>query len=546
MSLQLSKRTQRNISCAVLALPLALANLSGVHAATATVVKSTTTAAGTTTSYAATVITATTTTAGKTSTSTPANTTTGTTTTGTSTSILPTIKNTAAAAPVLAYSNTTAFGNFLRPFAANSMWNARPVNPVFGTFVIPTSSYYPAIGAGAFSTGVFEGLATDPAVVVSGLPNSKGVWDPDSETYVPSVTIPHWPAATTPATGGDGHADIVDTTTGIVHSFWQLKKVDGKWVAATYAWTRIDGSGWGNPTHYYQGARAAAVPPIGGLIRKHELNDGAPTYKHALAMSLTFNGLSPKPAYVFPATSADTNAASLNSGGIPEGALVMLPPSFDENTITNLALRKIVATLKVYGAYVVDQNVGTPFYIYVENGAGFDLHNGGWSQPVANDLQRIRAALRMVTSTSSWLDGNGKTMVPNVTNHNLLSMRGPWVRQSGNVTGKFNSLTQQVEFPATTTASTMINGSTRGLAGVTWVRAAAGDTVRLSVTATGGAKMRIQVWTGTKVFLDTGNLGNGQSARWTIPAGAWYSFYTVSGNSGTESTVKGVFEKVAP
>jgi hypothetical protein len=36
-------------------------------------------------------------------------------------------------------------------------------------------------------------------------------------------------------------------------------------------------------------------------------------------------------------------------------------------------LRKVAGTLEKFGASVVDQNVGTPFYIYVENGSGFNI-----------------------------------------------------------------------------------------------------------------------------------------------------------------------------
>ncbi|MGC8035661.1 hypothetical protein ACP3WA_26485, partial [Salmonella enterica] len=77
--------------------------------------------------------------------------------------------------------------------------------------------------------------------------------------------------------------------------------------------------------------------------------------------TMTYNGLSAKPTYVFPATSADVNAAKVNSGPFPEGALMMLPPSFDTSKITNEEVRRIAETLKRYGAYVIDANDGTPF-----------------------------------------------------------------------------------------------------------------------------------------------------------------------------------------
>ena len=63
--------------------------------------------------------------------------------------------------------------------------------------------------------------------------------------------------------------------------------------------------------------------------------------------------------------------------------VVMLPTNFDTSTVTNPALLKIVRTLETYGAYVVDRNVGTPYSIYVENGANFNLMPNGWDDTIA-------------------------------------------------------------------------------------------------------------------------------------------------------------------
>lgn len=196
-----------------------------------------------------------------------------------------------------------------------------------------------AITSGGWSTGVFKAQSGDPSVTVYGSTTS-GVWFPDMEAYKPSVVITRWPAEVEAATESDGHADIVDEISGVVHSFWQLKKnADGRWVARQYAWTSLKGRGWGDPAQYFQGARAAGVPTSGGIIRKHEIDDGDTMYRHALAMSLTHNGLASSTTFIYPATSADTDAATANSGKIPEGALVMLPKDFDVNTIKTLSIQ---------------------------------------------------------------------------------------------------------------------------------------------------------------------------------------------------------------
>lgn len=433
-----------------------------------------------------------------------------------------------------------AWGTYLKPFAANSLWNSRPVGPVLGEFIIPTLDYFPAVGEGPYSLGVFLAKTGDGAMTVAGIPGSKGVWDPDAEMHRASVTIPRWPPDAAPAGGKDGHADIVDPVSGIVHSFNGLKQLRGRWVAAQYAWTRIDGRGWSDPAHYLQGARAAGVPSMGGLIRKHEGADGDTMYRHALAVSLTFNALAAKPAYVFPATSADWDAATTNSGGIPEGTLLMLPESFNSQQIANTDLRKVVETLKVYGAYVVDRNHGTPFYIYVENGSGFNLHRIGWNNNVAADLHRIRQALRPVVSTRGWIDGNGRPFTPE-KNFNLLSMRGPWQVQSGSAPGVFDTWAQAVVFPETATRTVQSNTTFRNMNPVSWAVPTGGTNYRLTAVATGDAKLRFQLRdrSSGKIVVDSNELGDGETATFAWPEQPVALIVQAISGVGQASSVRG-------
>lgn len=449
-----------------------------------------------------------------------------------------------AVLPLAPIGAATQWGTFLSPFAVDSLWNARPLNPVLGDATIPLSTYFPDVTAGPYSTGMFLSTLTDPPVVVEGLPGKPGVWDPDSETNRPSVTIPHWPADVSPAIGEDGHADIVDANAGIIHSFWQLKFVGGKWIAAQYAWSRLNGSGWGDPAHYFQGSRATGVPTSAGLIRKHEINDGESIYHHALAMSLTFNGLSKNPTYVFPATSADDTAATTNTGLVPEGSLMMLPPTYNTAQIADLALRKIAETLKVYGAYVVDRNYGTPFVIYVEKGSGFNLHSGGWNVAVANELDRIRANLRPVVSAQAWLDGNGNNFEPQ-RKFNLLSMRGPWMGSPAS--GVFDTWQQAVVFPSTDTPIVQYNDTSRGLNKILWALPQTGDSYRLKAIATGGAKLRFQIKdTAGVTRYDSGALVDSQEVVFAWPVDNAKTFvYAVSGVGGI-SSVRGELVKVTP
>lgn len=477
----------------------------------------------------------------------------------------PVVAATTAPVKTATLPGASKFGDYYTPFAADSLWNSRPVGAVFGTFSIPKSSYYPAFGAGAYSTGVFLSKDTDPPMVIYPLAGRTSVTDQDKLSGVPTITIPHWPAETLAATGNDGHADIVDPTTGIIHSFFALKQVDGKWCASMYTWMPLGGTGWGDPAHYYQGARATGVPASAGLIRRHEIDDGKPTYMHALAMSLTYNALSASPAYIYPATSADTPTSIPNTGAIPEGARMMLPPDYDTTKIANPKIRKIAETLKLYGAYVVDRNTGTPFYIYSEILPPVVPAPPPpvWDSAGAAELERIRMALRQVISATSWIDGNGVTLVrPTIaakagnfalsnnatpavlgltppSGMNLLSMRGPWTvnyRKPTTVPGVYNSWTQTMDFPASPVRTYMSNGNGTGFSHVAWAKM--GGPMRLTSITTGGATLRVVVYSGSTVVFDSTDMPNGKVMDFTWPAGGWATVYVTNGPTGAAGSVR--------
>ena len=436
-----------------------------------------------------------------------------------------------------------SFGTFTKPFAADSPWNIRPIGPSFGpSNVLPKcgNQWNPNIQVSAkLGPPIFQTQDGDQPVVIYPLVGQTGLTDADARAEVPSVIIERFPANTAPAYGGDGHADIVDHQTGVIHSFWQLQNVDGKWRARTYAWSKINGKGWGDPSHYYQGGRATGVPTMAGVIRSVEVDDGEDMYHHALAMSLSRQGLSgnptnsPNPAYIYPATAADKDSNPLHVGTIPEGALMMLPPDFVMQ-IQNPQLQKIVETLKTYGARVVDENDCTPYFIYVETGANFNIYSGTPSQNDAMiaELNRIRTSLRQVLSAYSYVDGNGQpTTTDKAGNDNLLSMRGPWGSPAGPVR-LFNTRTQNIELPSSPTAVEFANGNGYGVSGgplasggVTWARPVVGAKYRFTVTGTGGASLRFVLFAGGQAKASAGPLTNGQSATVVWPDGGYLGLY---------------------
>jgi hypothetical protein len=417
-----------------------------------------------------------------------------------------------------------------RPFSDQSLWNARPTKFTLGTATIPTSDYYPLIGGGAYSLAASVASNTDPAMVVYPMSGQSGVWVPDAEVSYPTVTIPHWPATVTLPGGTDGHADIIDVANNRIHSFWQLSQTNGRWQAAQYTWTPLDGSGWGTPGAPIQGSRAAGVVSIAGVIRSAEVHDGQDLYKHALAMSLTFNGLAASPAFVFPATASDYDAQYVNTGAIPEGARVMLPANFDASGITNPQLLKVVKTLQSYGAYVVDRNYGTPFYIVVENGSDFNLMPTGWDGAIAAQLDAIRAAMRPIATVTEWVDATGAIFTPD-RNQNILSMRGPWTVSSGTDAGQFDVWQQAVIFPSNGQRTVQTNASGRSAPSVVNNPPAAGQHVRIRVLASGGATVRVML--GGATWIDTGPMIDGQEVTLTWPSTqAYLSLEAASGPQG--------------
>ncbi|SNS73277.1 hypothetical protein SAMN06265795_105219 [Noviherbaspirillum humi] len=432
-----------------------------------------------------------------------------------------------------------AWGSASKPFAADSPWNSRPVDPVLDDNVgVPAAKYSPAVMASKWSTRVFVSRADDGSMTVSG-PGGKGLWNPDAQE-AGNVKIPHWPAGVQGAAGTDGHADIVDPVLGIVHSFWQLRQEEGRWTAAQYAWSPLAGRGWGDPAHYFQGARATGVPAMAGLIRQHEVDDGAPLYRHALALSLATNALAPDPAYIYPATSADREARSVNTGRIPQGALLMLPRGFDVRALADRRVRKIAETLKTYGAYVVDRNDGTPFIVYAETGSGLDLPGEPWNKEAAADLEKIREALRQVTGAQAWLDGDGRRIVPD-KDLNLLSLRGPWQHDGDGPHGWFDTWTQSVHFPAAPRPIVQKKDLQASLTDVRWAAPRAGVRYRLKAVSTGGARLRLTIDAAGegKPRIDSGELGNGESFSFVWPGqAAAPRLYVISG-AGKPSSVRG-------
>ncbi|MEG8016799.1 hypothetical protein [Sphingomonas sp. LR55] len=260
------------------------------------------------------------------------------------------------------------------------------------------------------------------------------------------MLIPRFPADTLPATGSDGHCEIVDGDD--LHSFFALRKFSGQWVCDKYAYSSVSGSGWGtvsNPDN----SRAAGCSTAGGLLLKSER--GMDVVPHALAIGLDKNGIKAGP--VWPATLEDY--AGGYSGPFPIGALLMLPASFNAEALALPESRTIARTLKLYGGRIVDATQDT-MNIYAEIGSGWNQSyvDGKWSASFPADMQAIKSALRPVASVAAWKDRDGKPFTPTPPRStNLLSMRGPWKPYPGSkLFGRYDARSDLYQSEATTEA----------------------------------------------------------------------------------------------
>ncbi len=462
----------------------------------------------------------------------------------TSTAPAPTPSPAPAPAPAPTTQVSVDYESFFRhPFHKNSAWNIRPENPVLGSQGLQSNTYKPQISNDKWSVKVFRAEKTDPPQTIYALDPAKGIADPDSGYNRKSIVIPHWPKGVYGAVEADGHADVIDMANGIVHSFWRLKKdaTTGQYKADMWAWTKLDGRGFADPSHTYQGARASGLATMGGLIRIHEVNDGKDMYHHALAMSLPAESLSK--SYIYPATSTDSNAEYVHIGNIPDGALMMLPASFPVESLNKESMRKIARTLKTYGARVVDRNTGTPYAIYAEIGTPA---LGDYS-----DLVAIRKALKVVTGQSSWINKIGEN-VPNSFFENekkgfgvdLFSLRliNKVVRGEASEVGTFDSLSKSVKWGKTgATAVVQTSNWSSGINynRINWGRLVDGATYKVIGESTNGAKCTIKIGN-QSVVVDKDN----KEGTFVFESGNYITPYLTSGINQNSSSIKCTIRRV--
>lgn len=343
---------------------------------------------------------------------------------------------------------------FRTPYSSQSPWKAQPVNPTFGSTAILSNEYAYV----PFQAPIYYARASDSSATIVG-PNGGGVNVPDEITHR-DIILPHFPAGVVPPPGSDREVVIYDTTTQLLHSFWQMTYSSGRWTADTYAVESATGWGFGTPSRPFN-IRASGSAPIAGVLRNWELlhYNNAGTYpQHALAMGLGADSIlanSPSSGGpIYPATSQDAGFPYTGTApnAWPMGTLFMLPRSFDLAVLSAPGAIAVAKTLMKYGAYLVDQSPNTcGFYCEWNPGAtGWpSISYGPLGHHSNADFTAIRNAMRAVTGVEGWLDGDGHPWTPpSWAQMQLLSMRGPWSAVNGTISGGFDTAANFFVAPA--------------------------------------------------------------------------------------------------
>ena len=224
-----------------------------------------------------------------------------------------------------------------------------------------------------------------------------------------------------PSGSTDGVAVIFDRVAGQPHQLRQYAWNGGSPTAGQYKSWDIKGLGHGTRMGERLGTSASGVAALFGVLRGHEINKAGHKIQHALQIALPGKhnpgakcSIMLSRNIVLPAVSRDSSAgrADRNTGNIPYGALMALPPSVN---VASLGLsepgRRLAEAIQDYGIYVVDTGGCGSGAIRA------DQHvNSGTLAALKRDIPKIYRHVRMVLNNNvlgSPTAGGGTPRAPN-------------------------------------------------------------------------------------------------------------------------------------
>lgn len=153
----------------------------------------------------------------------------------------------------------------------------------------------------------------------------------------------------------DNNMIVLDLDTRCEYDFWQMRFVNGKWIASWANAISMDSDGV-----YPAGlsTRGSGFAFIGGLIWPDELKKGEINHALVFAYPYTKRGGPVKPA-------TDSDGTVKSKTALPEGARLRLDPSLDLDSLSLTPAEKTIArALQVYGMYLVDNGGDSGIGIY--------------------------------------------------------------------------------------------------------------------------------------------------------------------------------------
>jgi hypothetical protein len=226
-----------------------------------------------------------------------------------------------------------------RPFSPASSWN-RP---------IPTSARYSKVRWPAGSRFGVAWKSYSPAIYVSSSSDSVvSVAYPAVWGYRGGALRLRMPVAADGARGTDGELLIIDG--GVVHNFWQFRRIDETTAtASSYAAADIvSGTGWGRVNPFLgAGIVAAGSSQLAGLLIQAETDRGE--IAHALQLCIDMSLAKPGPAG--DAISSDGKSPS---GIVQLGEHLAIPPDVPMPAGLSSLGQKVFRAYQQYGAFVID------------------------------------------------------------------------------------------------------------------------------------------------------------------------------------------------
>ncbi len=330
---------------------------------------------------------------------------------------------------------------FLQPFNKDSAWN-RPI----GTGAQYAGDNHPSTlalsqyrGRGGINHAHPHNMPTaqaspsDPLVTIRHVGAGSGAGFPFS-VRLPANFPPDYKPQTPRA--WDSALHIYYPSTNILHEFFKLD-IQAR-TAELRRETDVRGTGHGSQLGQRLGTSASGISGLGGTMRAHEINTPGMPIRHAHHLVVPRRADHPTPTLLgrgiqWPATAGDNTAytrAADNTGPLPYGALLALPPSIDLDAL-NPPLsepgRRLFESVRDYGIYVVDGGENIVFRADGPIGANAsavvsDIRNHLWQNVrlVTNSVSGANATINLSTGrhsgsigTPSWPAGGGQPIAPN-------------------------------------------------------------------------------------------------------------------------------------